>query len=163
MEVEIVRWPEEQKQRDRLAATGFPRLLLVGNGFEPPLCVDLLEDWARSTDPDRDVIARAEALAQRWGNVQDEPAPRLHDEGILEFRTSRIEVSPLQTLLMRPMVDQFERVVAREDLVLRGWRRADVHRNTLDAHMFRLRNRIGAVGLTLRTVRSRGYLLAAAV
>ncbi len=156
-----VNWPEEEPRRRDLAEAGIPRLLIVASGVAPPLCVEVLEDWVRTADHDRDAKTRIDALAARWENIQDRTAPHLHDEGVLEFRASRTEISPLQALLVRPMVDHFGRVVTRGELAREGWKGVDIHRNTLDAHMFRLRQRVGCVGLTLRTVRSRGYLLTA--
>jgi len=63
------------------------------------------------------------------------------------------------TLLERPGA-----VVTRQALIESGWpqineARPDPRRNALDAHMLRLRHRLPAVGLTVRTIRSRGYLL----
>jgi DNA-binding response OmpR family regulator len=50
-------------------------------------------------------------------------------------------------------------VVSREVLSERTWPEGIRGRNALDVHMLRLRRRVAEVGLAIRTVRSRGYLL----
>jgi DNA-binding response OmpR family regulator len=65
----------------------------------------------------------------------------------------------VSALLARP-----DAVVTRQALIESGWPHVgegppNPRRNTLDAHMLRLRHRLPAVGLTVRTIRSRGYML----
>jgi DNA-binding response OmpR family regulator len=50
-------------------------------------------------------------------------------------------------------------VILRDDLTRAGWPVEAPGRNALDVHILRLRRRIDALGLSVRTVRSRGYLL----
>jgi DNA-binding response OmpR family regulator len=52
--------------------------------------------------------------------------------------------------------------VSREALAKAGWPDGAPGRNALDVHVLRLRRRLALVGLAIRTVRSRGYLLEAA-
>ena len=49
--------------------------------------------------------------------------------------------------------------VGRDVLARRAWPEGVPTRNALDVHILRFRRRIAALGLELRTVRSRGYLL----
>jgi DNA-binding response OmpR family regulator len=62
---------------------------------------------------------------------------------------------------MASLLDRFGAVVSREQLAKTGWPRGAPGRNALDVHMLRLRRRIAPVGLAIKTVRSRGYLLEA--
>ena len=57
------------------------------------------------------------------------------------------------------MVDRFGAVVTRETLADRAWPTGVPTRNALDVHVLRLRRRIASLGLEIRTVRSRGYLM----
>jgi DNA-binding response OmpR family regulator len=59
-------------------------------------------------------------------------------------------------------VDRFGAVVGREALARAGWPEGAPGRNALDVHVLRLRRRLVTVGLSIKTVRSRGYLLEAA-
>ena len=59
------------------------------------------------------------------------------------------------------LLDRFGAVVSRDNLSRTGWPTGAPGRNALDVHMLRLRRRIGPLGLAIRTVRSRGYLLEA--
>jgi two-component system, OmpR family, response regulator len=52
-------------------------------------------------------------------------------------------------------------VVTRDILADRAWPRGVPTRNALDVHVLRLRRRIAPLGLEIRTVRSRGYLMQA--
>ena len=47
----------------------------------------------------------------------------------------------------------------REVLSKHAWPEGAPTRNALDVHILRLRRRIAELGLEIRTVRSRGYLL----
>ena len=59
----------------------------------------------------------------------------------------------------RALVDHFTEVVRRDTLVQVAWPSGESSRNALDVHMVRLRRRLLTVGLEVRTVRARGYLL----
>ena len=63
--------------------------------------------------------------------------------------------------LMSALLERMGAVVSREQLAKSGWPRGAPGRNALDVHMLRLRRRIAPVGLAIKTVRSRGYLLEA--
>ena len=57
------------------------------------------------------------------------------------------------------MLDRWGQVVGREELADAGWPAGAPGRNALDVHVLRLRRRLARVGLVIRTVRSRGYVL----
>ena len=56
-------------------------------------------------------------------------------------------------------MDRVGAVVSRDALAKAGWPAGAPGRNALDVHVLRLRRRLEPVGLAIRTVRSRGYLL----
>jgi DNA-binding response OmpR family regulator len=60
---------------------------------------------------------------------------------------------------MSALLERMDAVVSREQLARAGWPRGAPGRNALDVHMLRLRRRIAPIGLAIKTVRSRGYLL----
>jgi DNA-binding response OmpR family regulator len=57
------------------------------------------------------------------------------------------------------LTERLGAVVGREPLAQRAWPGGLPTRNALDVHMLRLRRRLEPLGLEVRTVRSRGYVL----
>jgi hypothetical protein len=158
-DVELIRWPEEEARLERLRATGAPRLLLVGETLAAPSSVDPLEDWIRVPAAEDDVRARVATLAARAG--QSAAAPTVDDDGLLRYLGRWVTLSPVERSLAAALVDRFGAVVGRDTLVRRAWPGGGSTRNALDVHMLRLRRRITSLGLEVRTVRGRGYLLQA--
>lgn len=160
MDVALIPWPDESARRSELAAKNMPRLLLLQPESEPPACLDPLEDWVRVPAAPEDVRARAENLANRFhgrrpGDITVDPGGMLHFGG----RSSRL--TPLQSRLVGPLAERSGTVVSRSELIEAGWGfdSPGASQNALEVNMARLRRRIGPLGLHIRTIRSRGYLL----
>jgi DNA-binding winged helix-turn-helix (wHTH) protein len=145
-------------RRAQLAERQVPRLLLVDEGTVPPEAGDCLEDWIRVPAPDIDVRARMACLAGRAGRHLTSP-PTLDGDGVLRFRGTWVPLPPVEARLTVALVDRFGAVVSRDRLTRAGWPHGAPGRNALDVHVLRLRRRIDPLGLAIRTVRSRGYLL----
>lgn len=160
MDVVLVRWPEEDLRLRELRETGSPRLLLLNGESEPPESADCLEDWIRLPADDRDMRARVARLASRSETQQ--PAPQVDGDGLLRYRGRWVALSPVESALAITLVDRFGAVVGRDTLARRAWPEGTPTRNALDVHMLRLRRRIAPLGVEVRTVRSRGYLMQAA-
>ncbi len=161
MDVMLLRWPVERSTRDRLRTAGVPRLLLLDGPIDPPEVVDCLEDWIRVPAAQADVQARVAALNLRSAEHSNQ-CPALDSHGVLRFAGTWVSLPPVQSRLTRALVDHFGAVVSRETLGRSGWPGGLPGRNALDVHVLRLRRRLSTVGLAIRTVRSRGYLLEAA-
>jgi DNA-binding winged helix-turn-helix (wHTH) protein len=162
VDVVLLRWPLEGERRDRLAREGRLRLLLVDGETAPPSVSDCLEDWIRVPASEADMKARADALTTRFGAHRHD-LPSLDHDGVLRFGGGWTSLPPVEARLMDTLVTRFGAVVSREHLAKAGWPEGAPGRNALDVHMLRLRRRIGALGLAIKTVRSRGYLLESAV
>ena len=160
MDVVLVRWPEEDLRLRELRETGSPRLLLLNGESEPPESADCLEDWIRLPADDRDMRARVARLASQSETRQ--PAPQVDGDGLLRYRGRWVALSPVESALAITLVDRFGAVVGRDTLARRAWPEGTPTRNALDVHMLRLRRRIAPLGVEVRTVRSRGYLMQAA-
>ena len=162
-DVVLVRWPAERSERDRLSALGRPRLLLVAPDAAAPAVEDPLEDWVRAPASETDVRARVETLRRRAAAsgpaVTEEPS--LDDDGVLRWHGRWVSLPPVEARLTRALLDRFGAVVGRDALARAGWPEGAPGRNALDVHVLRLRRRLNEVGLAIRTVRSRGYLLEA--
>lgn len=157
MDVVLVRWPEEDARLQQLRANDAPRLLLLNGESAPPDLTDCLEDWIRLPADDRDVRARVSALSSRA--TTDQTAPQVDGDGLLRNRGRWVALSPVESSLAATLVDRFGAVVGRDTLSRRAWPSGAPTRNALDVHMLRLRRRIASLGLEIRTVRSRGYLM----
>ena len=158
-DVVLVRWPEETARLERLRAAGAPRLLLVGEDLAAPEPVDPLEDWIRLPAAEDDLRVRVSTLASRAGRTA--LAPTVDDDGLLRHRGRWVTLSPVERALAAALIDRYNAVVGRDTLVRRAWPGGSPTRNALDVHMLRLRRRIATLGLEVRTVRARGYLLQA--
>lgn len=160
MDVVLVRWPSDGARRAALRAGGVARLLLVEEGEEPPLPDDCLEDWVRVPAPESEVRARVEALLRRaHRHVRGRPV--LDRDGVLRLGDRWVALPPIEARIALPLVERFGAVVGRETLARAGWPGGAPGRNALDVHMLRFRRRIEPLGLTVRTVRARGYALEA--
>lgn len=157
----MLRWPAEDGQRQRLSLSGEPRLLLVDEGEPPPSVLDCLEDWIRMPAPDSDVQARVDGLGLR-NQAHEQDRPGLDRHGVLRYRDGWVALPALEARLADQLIGRFGAVVGRDVLHRAGWPGGEPSRNALDVHVLRLRRRLAPVGLVIRTVRSRGYLLEAA-
>ena len=158
-DVAVVRLPDESRQLEELRRRGIPRLALVAPHAPPFTTVDLLEDWVRLPAAPSDVRARVLALARR-ADESLERRPELTDDRLLRYGRWWVALAPADTRLMAPLVDRFGSVVGRGELAKAGWPDGLPSRNSLDVQLGRLRRRLKGSGLTLRTVRSRGCVLA---
>lgn len=154
MKVELVHWPAEETRRIELEATATPRILLVAPSEPAPITVDPVEDWIRLPVNERDLQARVETLARR-SMVE----PSLDGDGVLRHGSNWTALPPIEARLVETLLAKFEKVVSREVLLGNGWPGGLPKRNVLDVHMVRLRRRLEPMGLTIKTVRKRGYIL----
>lgn len=152
-------WPDERPRRQDLAAAGRPRLLLVEPDSAPPVSADDLEDWIRLPAHADDVEARILGLVRRM--EAREARPRIDHEGVVRHGDAWVALPPVESRLVRALLDRTGVVVSRPALERAGWPETTPSRNTLDVHIHRLRRRLVDVGLEIRTVRARGYLLQA--
>ena len=162
----MLRWPEEEPRRSRISQAGEPRLLLVADGEQPPRVGDCLEDWIRVPAAEDEVRARVDALTVRsrahtsnGDNGEAHAGPALDDFGVLRLNGSWVALPPLEARLADALLQRLGAVTSRELLIRAGWPDGSPGRNALDVHVLRLRRRLAPVGLAIRTVRSRGYLM----
>ncbi len=163
MHVETLNWPEQRSRRATLREAKRPRLLLVDPVSQPPVCADPLEDWTYLSSDSKEVEARTQALKLlAEGTSDDEPAPpppELSADGVLSVGSMWVALPPLESRLVSAFLERPGVVVSRDRLTAIGWPNGTADRNSLDVHIMRLRRRLDPLGLTVRTVRSRGYAL----
>jgi DNA-binding response OmpR family regulator len=131
---------------------------LVDPGVAPPSISDCLEDWVRVPADEADISARVDTLDSRV-REHGSQVPELDLDGVLRFDGSWVGLPPVEARLMESLIARFGAVVSRDLLARTGWPEGAPGRNALDVHVLRLRRRIAPLGLAIKTVRSRGYLL----
>jgi two-component system OmpR family response regulator len=161
VDVVLVRWPSDEQALDLARKGAVPRLLLVEGGSPPPVVDDELEDWIRVPADEVDLHARVEALDRRL-RARAATAPELDDDGVLRVGGAWVSLPPVEARLTGALLARLGAVVSRDALGRAGWPDGVPGRNALDVHVLRLRRRIQPLGLAIRTVRARGYLLEAA-
>ena len=159
-DVVLVRWPAEDNRLAGLRTRAVPRLVLVAPHADPFSPVDDLEDWVRLPVAEVDVRARVCTLKRRAVDAS-ERVPELADDRLLRYGPWWAALAPAEARLAQPLVARFGAVVSRTDLARAGWPEGLPNRNSLDVQLGRLRRRLEGSGLALRTVRSRGCVLAA--
>jgi DNA-binding response OmpR family regulator len=132
--------------------------LLVDQGVPPPQSADDLEDWVRVPADEVDLHARVENLDRR-ARTRTQVEPALDSDGVLRVNGTWVSLPPVESRLTSALLARYGSVVSRDALASSGWPEGAPGRNALDVHVLRLRRRIAPLGLTIRTVRSRGYLL----
>ncbi len=160
VDVVTLRWPTEELRRRVLAEAGVPRLLVLDGEQPPPRELDDLEDWIRVPALEIDRRARVERLRRRLvGDEVEHPEPTIDEDGLVHVGSSWVSVPPVEARLAVALIERFGAVVSREELSVAAWPEGVAQRNALDVRILRLRRRLEDLGLAIRTVRSRGYLL----
>jgi DNA-binding winged helix-turn-helix (wHTH) protein len=155
----VVPWPAEAERRVALAAEGSPRLLVLDEGTHPPPLLDCLEDWVHAPVEETEMHARLEALRLRV-RCHRLAVPELDEEGFLRFGSGQVYLPPVEARLTGALLERFGRVVGAASLMRAGWPGETANRGKLDVRIHRLRRRLAPLGLVVRTVRQRGWMLA---
>jgi DNA-binding response OmpR family regulator len=158
MDVVRVRYPTDRTVLERLRAADRPRLVLVERDAPPPVPTSCREEWVRMPADEADVAARLAGLRARLV-AHGDGGPVLDDDGVLRHRGGWVALPPVEARLAAALLARQRLVVSREALARAGWPNGSPGRNALDVHVLRLRRRLAPLGLAIRTVRSRGYLL----
>ncbi|WP_169314034.1 winged helix-turn-helix domain-containing protein [Streptomyces piniterrae] len=152
----MLRWPEQAQELEAYRLSKVPRLLLVSPGARPPVTVDPLEDWVRAPVDEKDLQARWETLRARA--LPRNPAIDAQD--VLHYAGRRLPLTGAEADVVRMLLDSYRTVVGRDELTAKIWPDGgETRRNALDVRILRTRRRLAPLGLIIKTVRSRGYLL----
>lgn len=107
---------------------------------------------------DADLKTRLAGLKER-ADRHGYRIPHLDEDGVLRHGSCWVPLPPVECRLTGALLERYGAVVSREHLTHAGWPEGAPGRNALDVHVLRLRRRITPLGLVIRTIRSRGYLL----
>ncbi len=155
--VAVILWPEEEQRRRRLEVAGIPRLLVIAGG-EPPADLDVvLEDWVRVPVEQPDLDRRVAILAARSGVA----TPFIDDGDLLHCGGRWVALPASEARLAVPLVEHFGNLVAMESLLATAEPDKPSSLRAIRVGIARLRRRIAPLGLTIATVRARGYSMGA--
>jgi hypothetical protein len=155
--VKFVRWPAESNIREECQALHHLCLLIVEHGAPPPEQLSLYEDWVRPPIVPEDLQARVRQLAAR---AVLNSKPVLDPAGILYFKDSSVTLSLTQCEMSAPLISRYCQLVYRTELreILEN-SGSSSSSNALDLHVMRLRRRLQLVGLAVRNVWGRGFVV----
>jgi DNA-binding winged helix-turn-helix (wHTH) protein len=85
----------------------------------------------------------------------------LDEDGLLHAGADWVALSDTEWRLVALMLDHRDHLVSRRQLVEAGWPGRSVQDTTLNVMMKRVRSRLAPLGLTVTTVRGRGFVLSA--
>jgi len=88
-----------------------------------------------------------------------EGLPHIDKLGVLRCNGSWLSLSPTPEAIMRELVDHIGEAVSRGDIAKATWPAGAPHHHAIDMHVHRLRPRLEKLGLTIHTLRGRGFLL----
>jgi len=154
--VVMLGWPERQADRERLAARGVPRLLVVSTTGAPPKCLDALEDWVRLPVNHLDLRARLDALGSRH---RAHTPPTVDAYGVLRFGDALVLLSPQEQRLAELLLEHFGEVVPNATIEQRIRHENEPSRVAVRVYASRLRKRMAPFGFTITCVANVGYLV----
>jgi two-component system OmpR family response regulator len=156
-DVVIVRWPEEASSVQRLRTLGRPRLLLVAPDAVAPATVECDEDWIRLPAEDADVRVRITTLAARA--ARHSLPPEVKGDGRLSYRGRWVGLTGGEEGVARVLSEHFGEVVDHDTVEAAASVTRQPTPNGLRVTISRLRKRIAPLGLAVRRVHNRGYVM----
>jgi two-component system phosphate regulon response regulator PhoB len=147
-----------------LAAVGILMLTALGAEEDRILGLEVgADDYVVKPYSVKEVCLRVRALARRagdaprggglrWGDIEvDRTAHRVRVAG------AEVPFRPLEFKLLTLFLEQEGRLLSREDILGAVWGATEISARTVDVHVRRLREKLGASGDALETVHGFGY------
>jgi hypothetical protein len=155
LNVVVVCMPDQSEQLEALRAADIPRLVVVATGTEPPTAVGDREEWIRLPAEAADVLVRLKAL-----NARTAPSatvrPSLDNDGLLHVGAAWVALSATSEKLAKIFLADFGHVVPTGTLLEALEKKT---RYAIRQPISRLRQSIEPLGLTITSVKPRGYLM----
>jgi len=155
---ELVEWPTERELRVRLAVAGVPRLLIVSDGERPPRRLAPDETWIASPFGREQLSARMHELAEAIERF-DRAKPWIDGDGVARRGEASVALTAKEALVARELFASSGGVVPRDRLEAAVAPNRSPGDRTLEGVIHRLRRRLIALHLVVRSERSRGYRL----
>jgi hypothetical protein len=154
--VELLHWPAEADRRAALGRQGVPCLVLVAPHADLPASIGPAEDWVRLPASEADVAARAHALCRRLARAAA-VGPTIVD-GLLSYDGLGVHLGVAEATALETLLGA-DGIVSRSDLTVALWPAGPPSRRSLDALIYRLRQRAAAVNVHVLAVRGRGFVV----
>ena len=155
---ELVEWPTERDLRVRLALAGVPRLLIVSEGVRPPRRLAPDENWIAAPFGREELAARFHELAEAIERF-DRAEPWIDVAGVAHRGEVSVSLTGKEANVARPLFAASGAVVPRDRLEAAVAPGRPLGDRTLEGVIHRLRRRLIALHLVVRSERSRGYRL----
>ena len=84
--------------------------------------------------------------------------PELDGDGLLRYRGRWVAMSRQEERALRPLLSRWQRTVTPRSLAEAAWS-GEVPASALSSLVRRLRRRVEPLGLTIHTIRARGFIL----
>jgi hypothetical protein len=155
---ELVEWPTERALRDRLALAGVPRLLIVSENVRPPRRLAPDETWIVAPFDRDELSARVHELASAIQRF-DRAEPWIDSAGVAHRGDASVSLTAKEASVARALFAASGAVVPRDRLEAGVAPDRSLGDRTLEGVIHRLRRRLVALHLVVRSERARGYRL----
>lgn len=150
---------------------GIPILMLTARGDEPDKVAGLdagADDYITKPFSTQELLARIRAVLRRRAPEQASEALAMGELALdaathrVSWRGRAVKLGPTEFKLLHYLMAHPERVHSRSQLLDKVWGdHVFIEERTVDVHVKRLREALGAAGAMIETVRGAGYRLAA--
>ncbi|MDP3799432.1 MAG: phosphate regulon transcriptional regulator PhoB [Polaromonas sp.] len=158
--------------RKQVRTKAIPILMLTARGDEPDKVAGLdagADDYITKPFSTQELLARIRAVLRRRApeSVNDSVTvgALVLDAGThrISFQNQELKLGPTEFKLLHYLMKHAERVHSRSTLLDKVWGdHVFIEERTVDVHVKRLREALGAAGAMVETVRGAGYRLTAA-
>ena len=148
----------ERELRNRLALAGVPRLLVVSENVRPPRRLAPDETWIAAPFDRDELSARVHELAvaiERFDRVD----PWIDSSGVAHRGDVSVTLTAKEASVARALLAASGAVVSRDRLEAEVAPNRSLGDRTLEGVIHRLRRRLIALHLVVRSERARGYRL----
>jgi two-component system phosphate regulon response regulator PhoB len=160
-----------RKWRANARTKSIPILMLTARGDEPDKVAGLdagADDYITKPFSTQELLARIRAVLRRRAPEQDQEAVTIGELALdasthrVSWRGQPVKVGPTEFKLLNYLMKHPERVHSRSQLLDKVWGdHVFIEERTVDVHVKRLREALGAAGAMVETVRGAGYRLTA--
>jgi two-component system, OmpR family, phosphate regulon response regulator PhoB len=160
-----------RKWRGEPRTRGIPILMLTARGDEPDKVAGLeagADDYITKPFSTQELMARIRAVLRRRAPEQVSDAVAIGELALdaathrVSWRGQALKIGPTEFKLLHYLMKHPERVHSRSQLLDKVWGdHVFIEERTVDVHVKRLREALGAAGAMIETVRGAGYRLAA--
>jgi len=160
-----------RKWRAEPRTKAVPILMLTARGDEPDKVAGLdagADDYITKPFSTQELLARIRAVLRRRAPEQAREALAIGELSLdsathrVTWRSRELKLGPTEFKLLQYLLAHPERVHSRSQLLDKVWGdHVFIEERTVDVHVKRLREALGAAGAMIETVRGAGYRLAA--